>query len=260
MSPDLPDEIISEILSPALKVADEVFSDTSEKSPFTDYSESSSAYLLVCKSWLRVATPLLYNVVILRSKAQAKALGSSLSKNKELGRFVKKLRVEGGYGAPMGPILRLSPNISDLYISFEIFSADNTAGLCSGLPFISPTRVILRDSNYKRLANKMTVNLEVALVKAIAKWDRLVRFSSSAPVGSDIFAGVFRFPLLRRRRSGHCICPGIGQIPTFRNSSRHTDDHYLDLLHAQGLPFEDHSNQGSIRLVFPEHRQDNSRR
>ncbi|KAJ7119067.1 hypothetical protein C8R44DRAFT_923002 [Mycena epipterygia] len=64
----LPDEIISEILSPALKVSDEVFSDTADVSPFATYSESSSAYLLVCKAWLRVATPLLNNVVILRSK------------------------------------------------------------------------------------------------------------------------------------------------------------------------------------------------
>ncbi|KAJ7896795.1 hypothetical protein B0H14DRAFT_3124954 [Mycena olivaceomarginata] len=41
----LPDEIISEILSPALKVSDEIFSDTSEVSPFAKYSESTSAYL-----------------------------------------------------------------------------------------------------------------------------------------------------------------------------------------------------------------------
>ncbi|KAJ7119063.1 hypothetical protein C8R44DRAFT_922983 [Mycena epipterygia] len=55
----LPDEIISEILSPALKVSDEVFSDTSDVSPFATYSESRSAYLLVCKAWLRVANTML---------------------------------------------------------------------------------------------------------------------------------------------------------------------------------------------------------
>ncbi|KAJ6606081.1 hypothetical protein DFH09DRAFT_1386536 [Mycena vulgaris] len=170
----LPDEIISEILSPALKVSDEVFSDTSNVSPFAGYSESTSAYLLVCKSWLRVATPLLYNVVILRSKAQAKALGQVLSKNKDLGQFIKKLRVEGGYGAPMGVILQSSPHISDLFISFEIWATDDTRGLCKGLPLINPTRLIIRDLDYKRLENKMTVNLEDALAKAILKkWDHL---------------------------------------------------------------------------------------
>ncbi|KAJ7490955.1 hypothetical protein FB451DRAFT_1552517 [Mycena latifolia] len=169
----LPDEIISEILSPALKVPEEVFSDTSRVSPFAQYSESSSAYLLVSKSWLRVATPLLYNVVILRSKAQAKALGQALTKNEELGQFIKKLRAEGAYGKPMGTILQSSPNISDLFLSFEIYAADNTNGLCTGLPFINPTRIILRDVEYKPLDNKMTLNLEDTLTKAISKWGRL---------------------------------------------------------------------------------------
>ncbi|KAJ7700714.1 hypothetical protein B0H17DRAFT_1046416 [Mycena rosella] len=169
----LPDEIISEILSPALKVSDKVFSDTSKVSPFANYSESTSAYLLVCKSWLRVATPLLYHVVILRSKAQAKALGQALKKNQQLGQFIKKLRVEGGYGVPMGTILEFSPNISDLFISFEIYASDNTGGLCKGFPFINPTRVILRELAYKHLDNKMTLNLANALVQAISKWDRL---------------------------------------------------------------------------------------
>ncbi|KAJ7700728.1 hypothetical protein B0H17DRAFT_1046454 [Mycena rosella] len=175
----LPDEIISEILSPALKVSDEVFSDTSDVSPFAKYAESTSAYLLVCKSWLRVATPLLYHVVILRSKAQAKALGRVLSTNSELGMFIKKLRVEGGYGTPMATIMKLSPNISDLFLSFEIWGTDNTDGLCKGLFLINPTRVILRDvlSNRRKVrVNKMVSNLEDALVKALAKWDRLSTF------------------------------------------------------------------------------------
>ncbi|KAJ7184586.1 hypothetical protein C8R46DRAFT_463603 [Mycena filopes] len=172
----LPDEIISEILSPALKVSDEVFSNTSDVSPFATYSESTSAYLLVCKSWLRVATPLLYNVVILRSKAQAKALALVLAQNKVLGQFIKFLRVEGGYGPPMGTILESSPNISDLFLSFVIYATDNTDGLCRGLPLINPTRLILRDVEHKQSRNKMSSRLTDALVATIPKWDRLVVF------------------------------------------------------------------------------------
>ena len=171
----LPEELIAEILSPALTVSDDVFSDTSDISPFTEYLESSSSYLLVCKAWCRVGTPLLYNVVILRSKAQAKALGRVLSKNKELGRFIRKLRVEGGYGSPMAVILESAPNISDLCISFEILSADSASGLCTGLSLINPTRVILRHPNVYRRRNKGIIDLEDALAQAITKWDRLVR-------------------------------------------------------------------------------------
>ncbi|KAJ7237746.1 hypothetical protein B0H12DRAFT_1138520 [Mycena haematopus] len=174
----LPDEIISEILSPALKVSDELFCDQSDISPFAKNSESTSAYLLVCKPWLRVATPLLYNTVVLRSKAQAKALSVALSGNKELGHFIRKLRVEGGYGPPMHIILQCSPNISDLFLSFILYSSDNTSGLCKGLRLINPTRLILTDLMYKPLENKMISHLVEALVDSISKWDRLFVFDS----------------------------------------------------------------------------------
>ncbi|KAJ7053868.1 hypothetical protein C8F01DRAFT_1031628 [Mycena amicta] len=169
----VPDEIISEILSPALKVSDDAFADMSPKSPFANYTESSSAYLLVCKSWLRVATPLLYNVVILRSKAQARALERSLSQNKELGRFIKKLRVEGGFGPSMHSVLRCAPNISDLYLTLEVYSPDTTEGLCAGLKLINPIRFILSERQSGALKNNMVLNLTKAVAEAIKGWDRL---------------------------------------------------------------------------------------
>ncbi|KAJ7621386.1 hypothetical protein FB45DRAFT_839272 [Roridomyces roridus] len=170
----LPDEIISEILSPALKVPDKKFSSMSGKSPFTAYSESPSVYLLVCKSWLRVATPLLYNVVVLRSKAQAKALALTLSKNKDFGRFIRYLRVEGGYGAPLRTILQSSPDVTDLFIDLDIWSSDNPCGLCAGLGMINPTRLILWEPRSAgRTENKMATKLLDALIKAIPQWDRL---------------------------------------------------------------------------------------
>ncbi|KAJ6567118.1 hypothetical protein B0H19DRAFT_719198 [Mycena capillaripes] len=204
----LPDEIISEILSPALKVSDEVFSDTSNVSPFAKYSESTSAYLLVCKSWLRVATPLLYNVVILRSKAQAKALSLALSGNKQLGQFVKKLRVEGGYGPPMHIILRSSPNISDLFISFDIYAGDNTVGLCKGLPLINPTRLILRHSENRE--NKIVTQLVDAAVKSISKWDRLCVFD--CPYNGSGRSALLIPPLVKSKRLHTLIISQVGTL------------------------------------------------
>ncbi|KAJ7607146.1 hypothetical protein FB45DRAFT_1135610 [Roridomyces roridus] len=147
--------------------------DTSNKSPFSEYLESPSAYLLVCKSWLRVATPLLYNTVVIRSKAQAKALAAVLSKNGEFGQFVKHLRVEGGFGTPMRTILKSSPNISDLWLTLEVFSSDNTSGLSDGLPLINPVRFILRHLARRAPENKMVTKLLSALSESIPKWDRL---------------------------------------------------------------------------------------
>jgi hypothetical protein len=206
----LPDEIISEILSPALKVPDEAFCDTSSVSPFAKYSESTAAYLLVCKSWLRVATPLLYNVVVLRSEAQAKALSFVLSRNKELGKFIRKLRVEGGYGPPMHIILRCSPNVSDLFLSLVIYSSDNTNGLCKGLPLVNPTRLVLRDD--RSLENKMVSQLLDTLSKSMASWDRLVWFpllSHLVCLLSFQFFSVFSIPHSPGRRVGpkRFFCP-----------------------------------------------------
>ncbi|KAJ7651196.1 hypothetical protein FB45DRAFT_889903 [Roridomyces roridus] len=162
----LPDEIISKIITPGLKVPEELFSDTSPVSPFSTYTLSPSAYLVVCKDWLRVATPLLYNVVVLRSTAQAAALALALKDTPELGRFIKKLRVEGGYGPPMHAILKCSPNVTDLFLSFSIWPSD-TNGLCQGLPLINPHRLILVDNCESRESRPRKNKDEDALRKAV---------------------------------------------------------------------------------------------
>ncbi|KAJ7106880.1 hypothetical protein C8R43DRAFT_1114319 [Mycena crocata] len=186
----LPDEIISEILSPALKVSDELFSDASDVSPFASFAPSTSAYLLVCKDWLRVATPLLYNVVVLRSKAQAAALQKVLRKNESFGRFIKKLRVEGGYGMAMHTILASAPNITDLHLSLSIWSSDSTEGLCKGLPLVNPHRVIVVDpilNLRKVVTNQHQTALSKALFRCIAEWDNLEIFGFPYPSTVEYF-------------------------------------------------------------------------
>ncbi|KAJ7433546.1 hypothetical protein FB451DRAFT_1154992 [Mycena latifolia] len=169
----LPDEIISEILSPALKISDKDFSDNlSDISPFASSSGSTSAFLLVCKAWLRVATPLLYHVVILRSTAQARALETALKSNNALGTFIKKLRIEGGFGLTMKTILQFSPNITDLFVSLAIWSSDGVAGLCQGLHLINPVRLILED--YMEPGNnKQNLLLAQKLSECMKVWEKL---------------------------------------------------------------------------------------
>ncbi|KAJ7259749.1 hypothetical protein C8J57DRAFT_1134988 [Mycena rebaudengoi] len=175
MEQHLPDEILSEILTPSLSVSDTDFSDTSLNSPFASYSgHSTSAFLLVSKSWLRVSTPLLYNVVVLRSKAQAAALASSLKLNPDLGRFIKKLRVEGGYGAAMHSVLKCAPNITDLVITLDIWSSDSSLGLCRGLSQINPRRVILRKGGDGKIrSNKATNDLTEKVASCMPQWSNL---------------------------------------------------------------------------------------
>ncbi|KAJ7430443.1 hypothetical protein B0H11DRAFT_942943 [Mycena galericulata] len=183
MAYHIPDEIISEILSPLLKHPDEVFSDTSEK-PLLSPGYSSSTYLLVCKSWLRVSTPLLYSVVIFRTTAQAEALGKVIQNHPEFGRFIRKLRVEGGFGRVMHTILKCAPNITDLFLSLFIWGTDDSSGLCTSLPLINPRRIILfdgagqDDSDERSICkkNKQVTKLLDTIIDLIPRWERLATF------------------------------------------------------------------------------------
>ncbi|KAJ7042791.1 hypothetical protein C8F04DRAFT_1074812 [Mycena alexandri] len=177
----LPDEIISEILSPALRVSDEAFSYVSQRfggtaSPFMTFTESTSALLVVCKAWLRVATPLLYNVVILRSKAQAQALAATLTATPALGGFIRKLRAEGGYAISMFKILQTSRNITDLFLSVEFASGDNACGLCKGLHLLDPVRIIVEKTHTWSGVSKNAQKLLDTLEQCIPNWKKLAVF------------------------------------------------------------------------------------
>ncbi|KAH6909302.1 hypothetical protein BKA70DRAFT_1562148 [Coprinopsis sp. MPI-PUGE-AT-0042] len=172
-SSQFPDEIIKEILAPALYVPDETFADTALKaSPFATYGLSSSTILVVCKSWLRVATPLLYDTVVLRSKAQAQALAVVLKKDNQLGTFVKKLRIEGGYGNAIFEILKRSPHLTDIWISTALWSNESVAGYAKGLLLVDPRRLIVVDDRLKTSVIRERVH--EALDEAIKqKWKNL---------------------------------------------------------------------------------------
>ncbi|KAG6847641.1 hypothetical protein H0H93_006847 [Arthromyces matolae] len=172
----LPDEIIKEILSPVLTIPDDAFRSCFPFSTFSNdiRAKSNCNLLVVCKSWLRVATPLLYHVVTVRSQRQAEALARTLKGNELLATFIKKLRLESGYGPPMQHVLRLGKNIEELYLMLSTWSSDNVTGLCEGLPLVNPRCLILDttgslDSN----PNATTQTLIEALCQCIKKWDKL---------------------------------------------------------------------------------------
>jgi hypothetical protein len=165
---NLPNELIREILLRVLDVPDEMFRDVSwtSNSPFSRPSHlSTSSVLAVCKTWMNVATPLLYRVVILRLKAQAHALGRILRKHKEFGIHIKKLRVEGGCGVSMRTIIASAPNITDLCISLDIRSSDSVKGLCTSLSLFNPHCLVVlhceerTNAPFKKLVAKISVCL-----------------------------------------------------------------------------------------------------
>jgi hypothetical protein len=113
----LPVELLHQIFSypDVCGIDDESFADTDPISHLAHVSRSTAiSVLLVCKLYLCIAAPLVYNTILLRSRNQAHSLMRTLRKNKALGLHVRKLRVEGGFGADMNRILHWAPRITDI--------------------------------------------------------------------------------------------------------------------------------------------------
>ncbi|KAJ7878530.1 hypothetical protein B0H14DRAFT_3435532 [Mycena olivaceomarginata] len=156
MANSLPDEMISEILSLVLKGR-----------PFLPLQLCSSA-----KRGSESPPPLLYHTVVIRSRPQANALATVFKQPSDLGRFVKKLRLEGGFGKRMQQVLECTPNITDLYLSADMWSSDNVSGLVLGLPLLNPTRLIVRDLSTSR-GNKFMAQLYSVLAANLDEWTNL---------------------------------------------------------------------------------------
>jgi len=179
MAHKLADEILKEILSPPLLVPDEMFADNATVSPFSNAEMSASNVLLVCKRWMRVATPYLYQTVIVRSMPQAKALALALSNNPDFGQYIRKLRIEGGYGDTLCKVADTATFITDLCFTLTLWSDMGVGGLVKILKVVNPQRVILTLATEARLKNKNHDRVLTELCFRVPQWDRIVR--STAP-------------------------------------------------------------------------------
>lgn len=142
----LPEELILVILTAVFSIPDEDFLRTGSRSPCPKGQRSRSATLLVCKTWSRVATPLLYDTVTLRSEAQARALALTLRQYKgDIGGFVKKIRIEGGFGIWVREILKHISEVADLWLSMVLESEDVIGGYFIGFTHINPRRLVVYD-------------------------------------------------------------------------------------------------------------------
>ncbi|EJD48719.1 hypothetical protein AURDEDRAFT_162173 [Auricularia subglabra TFB-10046 SS5] len=175
MASRLADETLHQILQIALEVADDDFADISglKTSPFALRESSSSEILLVCKRWMRVATPLLYDTVIIRSTAQARALARALKKSPQFVRYLKKLRLEGGFGASVEKVMCAAVNLHDLHLSLDVGSQDNVKGMCDAMPAINPTRLVLSPRTGAGWTTSSEGALNRALRDSVPVWSNL---------------------------------------------------------------------------------------
>ncbi|KAF8530027.1 hypothetical protein BU17DRAFT_78549 [Hysterangium stoloniferum] len=173
MAHKLPDELLELIIAPSLHVPYERFS-SSQMTAFGGNSDvSSSIVLLVCKRWYRIAIALLYEVVVLRSTAQAQALADTLSGSRKAFLYIKQIRLEGAYTC-LYDVFKSCVNLHTICFTLDIYATATVSGLSRSLLAINPTRVILLDRAQTR--NAKVDQLFHSLLEAITRWTNLIEF------------------------------------------------------------------------------------
>ena len=166
----LPDELLHLILAHQLFVDYDMFSHRSPAQLLARRDEATSLPL-VCRRWRRVVVPIIYETVILTSESEANALVSTMLEH--VGPYIKKLRIEGGYGWPIHTILSNIPKLAFISVSLDIPSENKADGLCSGLKLINPKHLILHDSDI--LSNQEVSNVVDVLIECMTSvWSNLV--------------------------------------------------------------------------------------
>ncbi|KZV84115.1 hypothetical protein EXIGLDRAFT_297817 [Exidia glandulosa HHB12029] len=185
MARNLADETLSQILEYSLYLDDDLFADTFEISPFAFWTHSSSEILLVCRRWARIGTPHLYEAVVLRTSAQARALAAALQCYPHFGRFVRRLRLEGIYSKVIASISRMAPAITDFCFAPQGHGGEPVTGLCKALQILRPRRIILGFWVWNHMWN--TEQLDDALASHIESSDALEEFVFSDSPDPPLF-------------------------------------------------------------------------
>ena len=173
----LADELIRLIMEPVFIVSENYFAANGPFSPFATVSQSTGEFLRVCKQWMRITTPLLYETVVIRSRAQAYSLNLALSRCPDFGRFTRRLRLEGVYGDFLTPdIYETMPNVKQLCFTETISQKDNINGLQRAFKLFDVERVVLTlHECYGTQANRARGRLIEGLRDAIiTRWSNLV--------------------------------------------------------------------------------------
>lgn len=139
-------------------------------------AKRSANVLAVCKRWLRVATPIFYRYILLSTPEQVQTLADVLRSNPDIGRVVRHLRLEGGYGRALETVLKNLPNVETLSVNVYVPSNGRTTGLTRALSILNPSRLYLRDNRRRRYrpANKPTNVTRQAVFQCMKQWKQLV--------------------------------------------------------------------------------------
>ena len=131
---------------------------------------SRADVLLVCKRWLRVGTPLLYESVHLETPAHVRQLLSLLRAHPSIGLAICRLYTTSVYEAAFEEIATLAPNIETLYLSSLAGSTfpPPPAGAAKALSRFNPTHLLICG------ISRQPPDVQCVLAEVMGKWSALV--------------------------------------------------------------------------------------
>jgi len=172
----LPEEVLERILALCIDAQTDAFANPSWHTRLV--SRRASSILLVNKTFLRIATPLLYNTVVIRSSHQLTTILDNVFRpNPELPAFVKTVTISGGSYNGLDEFVRLCVNLEefDMTLDNTPWKEDMREKFTESLMGMKKIKsLVVRKDAY--LTQEKPKHLMNQLSNAIAAWTSLVRF------------------------------------------------------------------------------------
>jgi len=171
----LPEELLIAILSQALHIPDDLLNDTSPTSPFINVEFSTSSVLLVCKSWTRIGTYLLYETVILRTRPQALSLCNTFKQNPSFSSNVKRLRLEGLCAEVLGDARVKLAQLKQLCLALNYTGTREFSGLLEFMRGAEFNLHTIAVADIVGLNPDQASDFHILVRETLPSWDHLVR-------------------------------------------------------------------------------------
>ena len=171
-----PEEVLERILALCVDAQTDAYANPSWHT--RQVSRRASSIFLVNKTFLRIATPLLYDTVVIRSSHQlATILNNVFRPNPELAAFVKTVEISGGSYDGLDEFVRLCVNLEEFDMTldntpWEENVREKFAESLMGMRKIK-SLVVRKDAYLTQAKPKHLMN---QLSNAIGTWTSLVSF------------------------------------------------------------------------------------
>jgi len=171
-----PEEVLERILALCVDAQTDAFANPSWHT--RQVSRRASSILLVNKTFLRIATPLLYNTVVIRSPHQLSTILDNVFRpNPELAAFVKTVEISGGSYDGLDDLVRLCVNLEEFDMTLDNTPWEEDVREMFGESLKGMRKIkslVVRKDAY--LTQEKPKHLMNQLSTAIATWTSLVSF------------------------------------------------------------------------------------